>query len=170
MRTTGCAVPDASVIRDLQAEKIVLAGLLHYGRVCVAHLGGLTRGHFYHDAHGELFDLTCYVMNGDDPPLLVGVYEEYKKRGLHVDAMWLADVWHVDTWLADMMKWGDPFNSLKLPNRVWAAAAASQKVHHLAARRSAIYAASEVIRDALDPVGDADSINRRTDDIAQEEY
>lgn len=167
-KASGCAVPDTSGIQDRHAELVVLGGLLRLGRRLLADLT-LTRGHFYHDAHGELFDVCCYAAyGGTTGPVLVDVFREYRQRKLPVTGRWLADVWFTDPWFGTIKFWATHDDGQCLWH--WCALAAAARVLHLAARRAAIYAAHEVIRDALSPTGDAAEITRMTDRIAQEEY
>lgn len=175
MGSLGCTVPDTSKIQSPHAERVVLAGLLHDGIECLRVLGRtnpVTRGDFYSDPHGRLFDLCCYCSHGMKGPVLAAVYEEMLLRREWCDnptkndaAVWLSELFFVDPWFVDMTDWAD-VHDLVTPFRTWAAVAAAAKVMHLAARRGAIHAAMETIRDAVDPTGDADYIRGRGDDVA----
>lgn len=170
----GCAQPDTANIRDHNAERIVLAGLLHDGRVCMRQLEeiGISRSDFYDDSHGRLFDLLYYCANGVEGPLMADALDEmivrrdFYDRVTHREAAaWLLELWCSDPWMGDIRKWVDPDNPA-CSAWTFAALAAAAKLKHLSARRQTIYAAREAIRDALDPTGDADELQGRGDDVA----
>ena len=168
--TTGCATPSTAHIKDLHAERVVLAGLLRLGRPLLDDLK-IGRGDFYHDTYGLTFDLCCYAAYGSGGgPLLADAYLESVNRGLTADvpADFLALVWFTDPWFATITDWADHDSNPCLWR--WCALAAAAKIRHLAARRAAIYAANEIIRDAIDPTGDAEDIRGRTDGLLQGEY
>lgn len=179
---TACAVPaapDPRTIRDEHAETVVLCGLMREPDETRAGLAAyrFDRTCFYSDPHGRLYDAVCYVLNGPvADSVIVDVYRQVCRRarpGWWLDTFatpadftaFLLDAWFADPWLVDMTKWADPSRFPDQGQYAWAALAAAAKLRHMAARRQAVYAANELLRDALDPVGDADSIQDRIDNL-----
>lgn len=166
---TACATPG---LNDARAENVILSCLLHEPRVTVEALSsiGFKRVHFYFDPSHRLYELIAYVMHGGATgPVLADVFGEmwHRKQWLdfpnHNDAaIYLYNLWSLDVWPHDMslVEWGTA-----LPYHAWAGLAAAARVRHLASRRAAIYAARELIRDALDPAGDADYLDGRVDQL-----
>lgn len=176
----GCAVPDASGVRSSHAERVVLAGLLHDGAACAKRLEavGINRGDFYFEAHGLLFDVCVYACVGSEGgPILSDVFTEVANRkpgwlggnfsGWRHFTDWLVEVYTAEQWMPEMYKWADVYDK-DTPQATWCALAAAAKVRHLAARRRAIYAAMELIRDAADPTDDADNLGRRANYLSLE--
>lgn len=167
-RVTGCAIPDTGRICDKHAERMVLCGILHDGKLLSDRLNafGLERGHFYDDTNQKAFDLFSFVANGCQPPILADVYCEmlvrHRQSGKWLEGnfgtsllacMWLVDLWSVTMWLADdenkgMIFWADIMDNTT-SYYTWSALAAAAKVKHLAKRRWAIHTASAIIADAV---------------------
>jgi hypothetical protein len=160
-------MPEPRDLQDAVAERCVLAGLMRGPDETVALLRTMRfdRSAFYDDSHMRLYDVLVYVYLGGAPEgMLVGAYDELRRRepGWLKPAAWLVDVWETN-WFADIQKWAT-FDHPDEGQAAWVAAAATRKVLHLQARRHALTAARELMRDALDPHGGADEIEDRIDD------
>lgn len=184
--STACAVPeipDPARMNAPLAERCVLCGLMREPAATRAGIvaKGFTKGDLYYAMHQELFDVQMYLLNGCGTADLVEVYDELRLRkrqaqcgtttwlgfASHNDcAKFLIDVWTCLPHVRDVRDWADPDDRNDF--YAWAALAGVNKVMHLAARRQAIHAANELIRDALNPTGGADYLNGRIDQLDEE--
>lgn len=192
-------IPDPHALNDKHAEMMVLKGLMFDPAETYIQLGliDFTAGDFFYDVNQKLYDVLCYlIVGGQGGPMLVEVFEEVKRRrdrGGYLGgnfgksseaAIFLIDVWETDMWLTGhlddptpgqphmvgMFRWGEVRNPENLHFYAWAATAAANKLHHLTARRQAVYAANELIRDALSPTGGADYIDGRIQRLNEGDY
>lgn len=175
---TSCAAAGSTEpyhLNDRHAEEVILAGLMHDPDETFAGLMAVKfkKDDLYWDHCQTLYDVLLYTLHGGGVPRPDTVYLELRHRKGWVNgdrcgtAVLLADVWFADWWLSDMTKWAD-IRHTHTGDHAWAALAAAAKVQHLSARRQAIHAANELIRDALSPTGDADSLKGRTDTLNEE--
>lgn len=182
--STACAVPgmpDPARMSDPHAERCVLCGLMREGKIVRAGLieRGFTKADLYQGMHQDCYDVQMYLLNGSGTAGPADVFSELTNRKRHGDAtlfgygtslgvaVFLADVWTCSPWLVDMQAWADPCAP---PPGIfaWVALAAADKVIHLAARRRAIYAAQELIRDSLNPTGGAEYLDGRIQQLDEE--
>lgn len=159
--------PQPNSLHDEVAEACILAGMMREPDETVAVLRGVKfdRGAFYDDAHMRLYDVLMYVyLGGAADGMLVGAYCELRRRDPRWQnlAVWLVEVWEAN-WFDGVAKWA-PFEYPERSFPVWVAAAATARVLHLSARRHAVHAARELLREALSPTGGADEIENRIDD------
>lgn len=161
-------------LHDRHTENVILAGLM---REPDETAGGLLHMKFdrsclYYSQSMRLYDVLMYCQSGvGGEKLLAAAFCECLKRGELLDCGGtrglcdhLVDVWFTDPWFDSIQKWAD----MRYENQslwTWAALAAAASVTHLAARRRAVYAAQELIRDAVDPVGGAEEIENRIDKL-----
>lgn len=171
---------DPSGIRDGYCEKLVMQALMREHNELVPRLQaiGFVKGDLYWDSYQRLYDILLYCHHsGTDEPLLVGAYVEGRIRDDLCNCLtkrdysiWLADIWSADPWFADIRSWGEPGEHPALSFYAWLGLAAAARVKHLASRRAIIHTANVVIRDALDPIGGADELDKRSGEIFGEEY
>jgi hypothetical protein len=171
---TGCAVPgfalhgNAAALSDSVAEQVVVHDLLWYGRTAwdAVQRAGLDAGDFYFQRHADAYTVCGYLLQpvgGACGP--ADVFGEILRRNTRHEfapdggaAVWLADVWSLDWW-----QWALANKGMWPADEPLPCYAAACKVRWLASRRMMYYRGTELIRDAMNPVGGADENNYRAE-------
>lgn len=147
---------ETSHIRDREAERAVLCGILHEPIEMFRQLAkiGLTSDDFGHYMEMESFEILKQMWSSGKKIDLGSIYFEFRTNLPTHDRVnsgpWICDLWLQYWWDHKMQIFW--VNSPLVSSFAQRGLAAAAKVKWLSARRNAIHRANQVIRDARDGI------------------